>query len=64
MPDLGEVRIAGSLLAAIIKEVVANPASTSEGLLLGVGQETVQAVTEDNQEATERHILETGEAIL
>lgn len=55
---LGEVRMAGSLLAALIKETGRRAKTHSEGLLLGATQALTVAVTDDATETTERALLQ------
>ncbi len=55
---LGEVRIAGSLLAALMKQVGSQAGTHAEGLLLGAAHKLAVAVTDDNQEATEDTMMQ------
>jgi hypothetical protein len=55
---IGEVRMAGSLLAALIKETGRRAKTHSEGLLLGATHALTVAVTDDATEATERTMLQ------
>jgi len=55
---LGEVRMAGSLLAALMKEAGRRAKTHVEGLLLGATQALTVAVTDDTTEATKRTVLQ------